>query len=72
MDESENEVDINKLVNELKKDESISEDNKKEEWFNIKGIINDLGKIMELYGEKKWEVVGEKFNVGCDWGNYIV
>ena len=35
------------------------------EWFQLTGLIHDLGKIMAFYDEPQWAVVGDTFPVGC-------
>src|SRR5262249_53377529 len=34
-------------------------------WFILTGLIHDLGKVLCLYGEPQWAVVGDTFPVGC-------
>jgi inositol oxygenase len=41
-------------------------------WFILAGLIHDLGKVLCLYGEPQWAVVGDTFPVGCDFSNRIV
>jgi len=36
-----------------------------EDWFHLTGLIHDLGKVMALWGEPQWAVVGDTFPVGC-------
>jgi inositol oxygenase len=38
----------------------------------LAGLIHDLGKIMCLWGEPQWAVVGDTFPVGCAWSDKIV
>ena len=35
-------------------------------------MIHDLGKILCLYGEPQWAVVGDTFPVGCAYSDKIV
>ena len=35
------------------------------EWFQLTGLIHDLGKVMAFYDEPQWAVVGDTFPVGC-------
>lgn len=35
------------------------------DWFALVGLIHDLGKIMALWDEPQWAVVGDTFPVGC-------
>lgn len=41
-------------------------------WFIVTGLIHDLGKILCLFGEPQWAVVGDTFPVGCAWSEAIV
>lgn len=41
-------------------------------WFIVTGLIHDLGKILCLFGEPQWAVVGDTFPVGCAWSDSIV
>ena len=42
------------------------------DWFQVTGLIHDIGKIMALYGEPQWCVVGDTFPVGCAPAKSIV
>ncbi|PIS03398.1 MAG: inositol oxygenase [Chlamydiae bacterium CG10_big_fil_rev_8_21_14_0_10_42_34] len=41
-------------------------------WLILTGFIHDLGKILALYGEPQWAVVGDTFPVGCAFSKKIV
>jgi inositol oxygenase len=41
-------------------------------WFILAGLIHDLGKILCLFGEPQWAVVGDTFPVGCAFSEKIV
>lgn len=41
-------------------------------WFVLAGLIHDLGKVLCLYGEPQWAVVGDTFPVGCAYSDKIV
>lgn len=41
-------------------------------WFILTGLIHDLGKILCLFGEPQWAVVGDTFPVGCAYSDTIV
>jgi inositol oxygenase len=43
-----------------------------EDWFVLVGLIHDLGKILCLFGEPQWAVVGDTFPVGCAFSGRIV
>ena len=41
-------------------------------WFILTGLIHDLGKILCLFGEPQWAVVGDTFPVGCRYSDKVV
>jgi inositol oxygenase len=41
-------------------------------WFQLTGLIHDLGKILWVWGEPQWAVVGDTFPVGCAFSESIV
>ena len=41
-------------------------------WLIVTGLIHDLGKILSLYGEPQWAVVGDTFPVGCAYSERCV
>lgn len=41
-------------------------------WMILTGFIHDLGKILALYGEPQWAVVGDTFPVGCAYSKDVV
>jgi inositol oxygenase len=41
-------------------------------WFILVGLIHDLGKILCLFGEEQWAVVGDTFPLGCRFSDKIV
>jgi inositol oxygenase len=41
-------------------------------WFILTCLIHDLGKILCLWGEPQWAVVGDTFPVGCAYSEKVV
>ena len=41
-------------------------------WFVLVGLIHDLGKVLCLFGEPQWAVVGDTFPVGCAFSGFCV
>jgi inositol oxygenase len=41
-------------------------------WLILTGLIHDLGKVLILFGEPQWAVVGDTFPVGCAYSAKIV
>lgn len=44
----------------------------KSDWFHLCGLIHDLGKMMAIWGEDQYCVVGDTFPVGCKFSSTIV
>ena len=42
------------------------------DWFVLTGFIHDLGKVLCLFGEPQWAVVGDTFPVGCRFSSKVV
>ncbi len=42
------------------------------DWFVLTGLIHDLGKLLSLFGEPPWAVVGDTFPVGCQFSDRVV
>lgn len=71
VDDSDPDTDLSQLDHLLQAAEQIRRDGHPR-WFIITGLIHDLGKILCLYGEPQWAVVGDTFPVGCGWSDRIV
>jgi inositol oxygenase len=41
-------------------------------WFILAGLVHDFGKVLCLFGEPQWAVVGDTFPVGCAYSEKIV
>jgi inositol oxygenase len=41
-------------------------------WFVLTGLLHDLGKVLCLFGEPQWAVVGDTFPVGCRFAEEVV
>ena len=71
VDDSDPDTDLTQLDHLLQTAEQIRHDGHPR-WFILTGLIHDLGKILCLYGEAQWAVVGDTFPVGCAWSDKIV
>jgi inositol oxygenase len=71
IDDSDPDTDLSQLDHLLQTAEQIRQDGQPR-WFILAGLIHDLGKILCLYGEPQWAVVGDTFPVGCAWSDKIV
>jgi len=41
-------------------------------WLILTGLIHDLGKVLVLFDEPQWAVVGDTFPVGCAYSNKVI
>ena len=71
VDDSDPDTDLSQLEHLLQTAEQIRHDGHPR-WFILTGLIHDLGKILCLFGEPQWAVVGDTFPVGCAWSEKIV
>lgn len=71
VDDSDPDTDLSQLQHLLQTAEHIRHDGHPR-WFILTGFIHDLGKILCLFGEPQWAVVGDTFPVGCAFSNKIV
>jgi inositol oxygenase len=71
VDDSDPDTDLTQLDHLLQTAEQIRNDGQPR-WFVLTGLIHDLGKILCLFGEPQWAVVGDTFPVGCAWSDKIV
>jgi inositol oxygenase len=71
VDDSDPDTDLSQIEHLLQTAESIRRDGRPR-WFILAGLIHDLGKILCLWGEPQWAVVGDTFPVGCAWSDRIV
>jgi len=71
VDDSDPDTDLSQLEHLLQTAEQIRRDGHPR-WFILTGLIHDLGKILCLFGEPQWAVVGDTFPVGCAWSDKVV
>src|SRR5205809_3960403 len=71
VDDSDPDTDMTQLEHLLQTAEQIRKDGHPR-WFILTGLIHDLGKMLCLYGEPQWAVVGDTFPVGCAYSERIV
>ena len=71
VDESDPDTDLTQIQHLLQTAEAIRKDGHPR-WMVIAGFIHDLGKVLCLYGDPQWAVVGDTFPVGCAWSDKIV
>lgn len=71
VDDSDPDIDLDQLQHLLQTAENIRADGHPD-WFILTGFIHDLGKVLCLFGEPQWAVVGDTFPVGCKHSDKIV
>jgi inositol oxygenase len=71
IDDSDPDTDMTQLEHLLQTAEQIRKDGQPR-WFILAGLIHDLGKILCLYGEPQWAVVGDTFPLGCAFSDKVV
>ena len=71
VDDSDPDTDLSQIEHNLQTAEAIRRDGHPR-WMVLTGLIHDLGKVLCLWGEPQWAVVGDTFPVGCAWSKKIV
>ena len=71
IDDSDPDTDLSQIEHLMQTSEAIRKDGYPR-WFVLTGFIHDLGKVLCLYGEPQWAVVGDTFPVGCAYSDQIV
>jgi inositol oxygenase len=71
VDDSDPDTDLTQIEHLLQTSEAIRKDGHPR-WFVLAGFVHDLGKVLCLYGEPQWAVVGDTFPVGCAYSDQIV
>lgn len=68
VDDSDPDTDLSQLQHLLQTSEQIRGDGHPG-WFVLAGFVHDLGKILCLWGEPQWAVVGDTFPTGCGFSD---
>ena len=71
VDDSDPDIDLTQIDHALQTAEAIRQDGHPR-WFILTGLIHDMGKVLCLFGEPQWAVVGDTFPVGCAYSDKIV
>ena len=72
IDESDPDTSLSQIEHLLQSAEAIRRDGKPR-WFQLTGLIHDLGKLLFFFGaEGQWDVVGDTFPVGCAFDESII
>lgn len=71
IDDSDPDTSLSQLQHLLQTSEAIRADGHPD-WFVLTGFMHDLGKVLCLFDEPQWAVVGDTFPVGCRYSDKVV
>jgi inositol oxygenase len=71
VDDSDPDTDLDQFQHLLQTSEAIRRDGHPD-WMVMVGLLHDMGKVLCLFGEPQWAVVGDTFPVGCGYSDKIV
>ncbi len=71
VDDSDPDTDLDQFQHLLQTSEAIRRDGHPD-WMVLVGLMHDMGKVLCLFGEPQWAVVGDTFPVGCAYSDKIV
>ena len=71
VDDSDPDTDLDQLQHLLQTSEAIRRDGHPD-WMVLTGLMHDMGKVLCLFGEPQWAVVGDTFPVGCAYSDKVV
>jgi len=71
VDDSDPDTEHSQIAHALQSAEAARRDGQPR-WLVLTALIHDLGKILALWGEPQWAVVGDTFPVGCAFSDKIV
>ena len=71
VDDSDPDTDLDQFQHLLQTAEAIRADGHPD-WMVLTGLMHDMGKVLCLFGEPQWAVVGDTFPVGCAYSQKIV
>jgi len=71
VDQSDPDIDLSQLDHALQTSEALRRHGASRARV-LTGFVHDLGKVLCLFGEPQWAVVGDTFPVGCAFSDRIV
>ena len=71
VDDSDPDTNLDQLQHLLQTAEAIRADGHPD-WMVLVGLMHDMGKVLCLFGEPQWAVVGDTFPVGCAYSDKVV
>ncbi|XP_067936218.1 inositol oxygenase-like [Watersipora subatra] len=64
VDESDPDAQFANSIHAFQTAEAIRAEHPDDDWFQLTGLIHDLGKVMAKYGQPQWCTVGDTYPVG--------
>ncbi len=71
VDDSDPDTELDQFQHLLQTSEAIRKAGHPD-WMVMTGLLHDMGKVLCLFGEPQWAVVGDTFPVGCAFSDKIV
>lgn len=71
VDDSDPDTDLDQFQHLLQTAEAIRRDGHPD-WMVLVGLMHDMGKVLCLFGEPQWAVVGDTFPVGCAYSDKVI
>ena len=71
VDDSDPDTDLSQIDHNLQAADAIRRDGHRD-WFQLTGLLHDIGKMLCLYDEPQWGVVGDTFPTGCAYSDKTV
>ena len=71
VDDSDPDTNLDQFQHLLQTSEAIRADGHPD-WMVLVGLMHDMGKVLCLFGEPQWAVVGDTFPVGCAYSDKVV
>jgi inositol oxygenase len=71
IDESDPDLSLPQSVHAFQTAEKLRKDGHPR-WLILTGLIHDLGKVLLLFNEPQWAVVGDTFPIGCAYSDKII
>ena len=71
VDDSDPDLELPQIEHALQAAEALRHEGRPN-WMVLAGFLHDLGKVLCLFGEPQWAVVGDTFPVGCAFSDKIV
>jgi len=71
VDESDPDIELGQLDHALQTAEAARLAGQPE-WLVLTALVHDLGKVLCLFGEPQWAVVGDTFPLGCAFSEEVV